>query len=60
MELGIGGGWPLIFMEVLAYSGSDPETIAAVSSFNNFFSITFEFGVMAFMTTMIVSIIARS
>lgn len=47
-------------MEPLLYSGSDPNTIAAVASFNAYFSITFEFGVMAFMYTMIVTLMARS
>jgi len=57
---GIGDDWPLISMYVMAYSGSDPETIAAVESFNNYFSLTFEFGVIAFIWTQIIVIISRS
>lgn len=58
---GLGlGSIDLIWMEVLVYSGTDPETIAAVESFNAFFSLTFEFGMLAFMATVITSLLARS
>jgi hypothetical protein len=60
MNLGIGDNWPLIAMEVLQYSGSDSDTIAAVAGFNSFFALTFEFGVIAFMFTMICTLLARS
>lgn len=58
--LSLGDVWSLWFMEPLVYSGSDPNTIAAVDAFNGYFSITFEFGVMAFMYIMIVTLLARS
>jgi hypothetical protein len=58
--LGIGDAWPLIEMVVLVYSGSDPETIAAVDAFNHFFALTFQFGIIAFLFTMVCSVIARS
>jgi len=58
---GLGlGNIDLIWMEVLFYSGADPETISAVESFNAFFSLTFEFGMLAFMWTLITSLLARS
>ena len=57
--LGIGE-IDLIWMEPLLYSGTDPETIAAVESFNAFFSLTFEFGILAFMATLITTLLARS
>lgn len=60
LMFGIGDEWPLIQMVVLIYSGSDPDTIAAVSSFNNYFSLTFQFGVLAFLFTLVVTLIARS
>jgi len=60
MEFGFVGSIPLIEMTVLTYSGTDPNTLAAVASFNSYFSLTFEFGVLAFMFTMITSILARS
>lgn len=58
--LSLGDVWSLWSMEPLVYSGTDPNTIAAVASFNGYFSITFEFGVMAFMYIMIVTLLARS
>ena len=58
--LSLGDVWDLWYMEPLLYSGTDPDTIAAVASFNGYLSITFEFGVMAFMYTMIVTLLARS
>jgi hypothetical protein len=58
--LSLGGEWLLWNMEPLLYSGTDPDTIAAVDAFNAYFSITFEFGVMAFMYIMIVTIMSRS
>jgi hypothetical protein len=56
----LGSVWELWNMEPLLYSGTDENTIAAVASFNGYFSITFEFGVMAFMYIMIVTLLARS
>jgi hypothetical protein len=58
--LSLGSVWELWSMEPLLYSGSDATTQAAVDAFNGYFSITFEFGVMAFMYIMIVTILARS
>lgn len=58
--LSLGDVWSLWYMEPLLYSGTDPDTIAAVDAFNAYFSITFEFGVMAFMYLMIITILARS
>jgi hypothetical protein len=50
----------LIWMAPLVYAGADPETISAVESFNAFFSLTFEFGILAFIWTVIVTLLARS
>lgn len=60
MQLVFGGDWPLIWMSVLAYSGSDPATIAAVEAFNGYFSLTMEFGIMAYMFTIVAALISRS
>jgi hypothetical protein len=58
---GLGlGEIDLIWMQVLIYNGTDPETISAVESFNAYFSLTFEFGILAFMATLISSLLARS
>lgn len=59
--LGLGiGQIDLIWMAPLIYNGTDSVTISAVESFNAFFSLTFEFGVLAFIWTMIVTLLARS
>lgn len=60
MDMSLGGLWELWEMHPLIYQGTDPDMIAAVESFNAFFSITFEFGVMAFCYIMIITLIARS
>lgn len=58
--LGIGDVWPLIWMDIMVYSGTDPDTIAAVTNFNAFFSIVFQMGVIAFIFTLICTTLARS
>lgn len=60
MTLGIGDNWPLIYMAIMQYSGSDPVTQASVESFNWYFSVTFEFGVIAWLFTVVVTLLARS
>lgn len=60
MELGIGGSWPLIWMEVLQTTSTDPTTVAAVEAFNGYFSLTIEFGMIAYLFTLVVSILSRS
>jgi hypothetical protein len=58
-EIGTGE-MPIIQMDMLIYSGTDIETIAAIECFNMFFSITFQFGVLAMMCTIIVAMLSRS
>lgn len=60
MEASIGGIWGIWLMEIMQYGGTDPNMQAAVDSFNFYFSVTFEFGIMAFMCTMVITLLARS
>ena len=60
MNFGIGGEFDLIWMEVLTTTSTDPTTIAAVDSFNAYFSLTIQFGMLAFICTMIFTLLARS
>jgi len=60
MTIGLGQQLDILWFEVLVYTGSDPTTIAAVDSFNAYFSLTFMFGILAFICTMIFTLLARS
>lgn len=61
MIFGLGSGnFEVIWMEVLKTTSTDPTTIAAVDAFNAYFSITFQFGVLAFICTLIFTLLARS
>jgi hypothetical protein len=60
MEFGLVGPIDLWYMEVLTTTSTDPDTIAAVDMFNAFFSLTFEFGILSFVCTMIFLALARS
>lgn len=60
MNLGIGGQWPVVWMEILVYNGNDPETIAAVEAFNGFYSLTFTLGAISFLCVTLLSLMARS
>ena len=61
MLFGLGNGtMDLIWMQVLVTTSTDPDTIAAVDAFNAYFSLTFQFGMLAFLATLIFTLLARS
>lgn len=58
--VGIGGPIPFVYMELLTYSGTDAEYQAAVYAFNMYFSLVFEWGLVAFLFTLLCSLLSRS
>lgn len=60
MPLGIGDIWPIVEMNIMVYSGTDPEMIAICEAFNAFFSLGFTLGAMSFLCVTLISLMARS
>lgn len=60
MSLGIGDVWPIVEMNIMVYTGADPEVAAICEAFNAFFSLTFTFGALAVLCIMLISLMARS
>lgn len=60
MNLGIGDVWPIIEMNIMVYSGTDPQMIAICEAFNAFFSLSFTLGALSALCTMLLSLMARS
>jgi hypothetical protein len=58
--IGLSGSIPFVWCEILTYSGTDTDTIAAVYSFNMYFSLVFELGVVASIFTLLCTLLARS
>lgn len=60
MNLGIGDIWPIVEMNLLVYSGADPEMQAFCQTFNAFYSLSFTVSAMSFLCVMLLSLMARS
>lgn len=60
MVLGIGDTWPIIEMNIMVYTGNDPEMIALTQTFNSFYSLGFTLGAMSFLCVTLISLMARS
>lgn len=60
MSLGIGDVWPIIEMNIMVYSGTDPQVAAMCEAFNAFFSLSFTMGAISFLCITLLSLMARS
>jgi len=60
MLFGLGGSYEVFVMQILTTTSTLPNDIAAVEAFNYAFSITFQLGMLAMITTWITLTLSRS
>jgi len=60
MQFGLGGVYEVFLMEILQTTSTLPNDIAAIQAFNYSFSIVFQLGMLAMVTTWITLTLSRS